>query len=224
MRSWRQERRIRLNQETFGRHNRRGRPQVIGILEREDTGERAVPTAFTCCPCEVRVTAKAMQNHRLGVTFIVKNPQDVVVGVAIVNHQRLTEPFGEPNMKPKGLLLDRTPGKFGSEEVHSRLADRAHLREFGELADLAPRSLKQCQSARLVDLWRLVGMQRNSGPDVVVFRRHLCCPSRTLNIAPDLDHLRHPNSRCCRQRLVDCGAPLGGTHVEVTVAVHDRRS
>ena len=68
-----------------------------------------------------------MHHPALGHTLAVEHLEHLVVGVAVVDDQRLVEPLGEVDVPAEGLDLRRPPVLAGAEVVEPGLPDRAHL-------------------------------------------------------------------------------------------------
>ena len=123
----REEGRVGLHEDPVARHDRRGGVQVAGVGERDGPGERHVPAMVGRDARHRRVPGEAVEHHDVGQSgsgrLVEQDPDHVVVGVAVVDHQCPPEPAGHVDVRPEGLLLDR-PGRrlawCGSSPARSR--------------------------------------------------------------------------------------------------------
>ena len=129
----------------------RGRASASGTARRSRPGagraaRRRAPPAAAAAFLKVTVPAKerwaprsrqARANaaspekqcitHRAGRALAVDDAQDLVVGVAVVDHERLVEPLGQVEVTAERLLLGGAALGAGAEEVEPGLPHRAHV-------------------------------------------------------------------------------------------------
>ena len=89
-----------------------------------------------------------MHHPALGRALRVDDAQHVVVGVAVVDDERLVEALGQVDVTPEALLLRRPAVLAGAEGVEPGLADGPHLVVgLRELLDLGERLVEAPASA-----------------------------------------------------------------------------
>ena len=117
-----------------------------------------------------------MHHPALGRALLVEDPQHVVVGVAVVDDQRLVEPLGDVDVAAEALLLRRPPlrRRCGRCRARSR-RPRAPCRGPAPAARSPPERL--VERRRLGQPRRLVGVQRDAGDERVVLGCGLRPPS-----------------------------------------------
>ena len=148
-----------------------------------------------------------------------QDPDDVVVGVPVVDLQGRAEFAGESDVPAEGLLLRRVAGLvLRPEVVEARLSHRAHAGVAGELRDLRERLL---ELAALGQAGRVVGVQRHGAEQAGLgLDRRDREPGRG-DVAAHLDRAGHAHGLRRVHRLVDVHPDQAVAEVEVRVVVHD---
>ena len=160
-----------------------------------------------------------MHHPPLRRALLVEHPQDVVVGVAVVDDQRLVEPLGQVDVRAERLVLRGPAVLAGAEVVEPGLAHRPHL----AWARPAARSRPARRRGPASQPRRLVGVQRDAGDERVVRRRGLDRPPRARQVAADLHDAGHARRRRPRRSPRRAGrSRVAVGDVEVAVVVHDR--
>lgn len=146
-------------------------------------------------------------------SFLVENPQDVGMGVAVVDDECAIQRLRKPDVIAEGLLLRGPAIGSGPEVVESGLPHGAHVRVGRELRDLGEVLLVLATQTRGV-----VRVQGDSSDDGREFTCGLDSPSRRLGVSPDLDDAGDAHGRRLRDGL-DGLDPLTSTDAVIKVAV-----
>ena len=138
--------------------------------------------------------------QRSGAPSLVDDLEHLVVGVAVVDHQRLVEPLGEVDVPPERLDLrgPARPRRCGSGRGRSP-PPPGPCRAPAPAPRSRPAPRRGCRPA--ASRGRLVGVQRDPGDQGVVGRRRLDRPPGARQVAADLhdpgdaDAPRRPRAR-----------------------------
>jgi glycosyltransferase involved in cell wall biosynthesis len=149
-----------------------GLTQFRCVLERHVAGETEVVAAPRAFGGMLAVPGEAVHHHDVGGAFIVEDPQHVLVGFPVVDHQRLAVRLGQRDMGAKRPFLRGTAGFVGAEEIHAGFADGRDPRTLSEFFDLG-----QC-GVQVRQPWGVVGVQRDRGLDAAVGVGQVCRPPR----------------------------------------------
>ena len=220
-----EERRIGLDKDTVRRRDTEGITQVLSVLEGYGAGERQVGPAVQALTREGGIAGEAVHDDSVRHALVIEHREDVVVRVAVVDHQRLVVPLRHADVLTERRVLGLTAGLSRPEVVKTRLANGTYVRRLRQRVDLGERLV---EVTLLGVLRRLVGVQRDGGDHRVVRLGGRDGPARTLEIAADLHDPGDADGCCPVERLVDRDqqSPLDtfGVRpmVEVTVVVDDR--
>ncbi len=158
-----------------------------------------------------------MEDHLLGCTFVVQDAQQVGVGLAVVDHQRLAEPFREIDVPAEALFLF---GRLGAPvelprpiEVEAGLPHRDAARVGGEFLDLG--------TGGVVEAVRAGGMDGDGSVDAVVPMRGPHGETCRLEIVGDGDDASDPHRGGTIDDRGRRRGVLGAARVEVRVGVDE---
>ena len=151
----RQERGVGLDQQQLVRDLAGGRPQGLGLRVGEVAGERAVPAPLGRLGGALGRRGEAVQDHRhpdrLGAQDLERVRERLAVGrrpaVADVDHERLRDPAGDPDVGLEGVPLV-VAGSVVAVEVEPRLADRGDPRVRAPAPRSAPPRRRRSRSTR----------------------------------------------------------------------------
>lgn len=165
------------------------------------------------------VAGEAVHDRPLWHPFVIENPQDVGVGVAVVDDERAIQLLREPDVIAERLLLRSPAIRSGPEVVESGLPHGPDVRVGSERGDLGEVLLVLATQTRSVV--RVQGDGRNNGRE---FTCRLDGPSRRLRVSPDLDDAGDADCRRLRDGLGGLD-PLTSPDavIEVAVIVDDRQ-
>ncbi|RRR99121.1 hypothetical protein EIW28_10240 [Glycomyces terrestris] len=220
------ERRVGLDQDQFGRRDRGGVAQVLGVLEGDVPGEAHEEPAPCALLRERGVAGEAVQHHAVGGAVGVEDRQDVLVRVPVVDDEGLAAALRDLDVGAEGALLRGPAGLVGAEVVEAGLAERGHARERGGRVDLGEGRVEVAQARGVV------GVQGGGGQDARVGGRERGGPARGRGVGADLDDARDPRGLGLVEAREDLGR-VGCGHgrllvgaervdeVEVGVAVGD---
>ena len=125
VRRGREVRGVGLDEDAVERDGGQRVAQAARVLEGEGAGEAEVVAAVDALASHGQVAREAVQDRVLGRALLLEDPQHVVVGVAVVDLQRLAETLGEVDVPAEAVLLDGDPLGTGAEVVEPGLADDA---------------------------------------------------------------------------------------------------
>ena len=161
---------------------------------------------------------KQWKTTRSGAPSSQEHAHDVVMGIPVVDDQRLAELLGQRDVAAERLLLRMPALRPGAEVVEAGLADRHHPLVRGQLADLGERVV---EGAGRGQPRCLVRMQRDGSHDLRVCvapprRRSVSSRRRTRPGRPVT-----PTAAACRSASLDGepGAVLVDVVRDVEVAV-----
>src|SRR5690606_22047784 len=199
---------------------REGGTQLAGVLEGDGAGEGEVVPALDARAGHLDVSAEAVQHRPVGRPLLLEDPEDVVMGVAVVDLQRLVQTLGEVDVPPECLLLDADPLRARAEVVQSGLAHDPDPGVRGQLGDLRIRARQLAPGLQPRHLGGMRGHATERGTVDLHGRDRV---ARTRQVAADLHDAVHPDGAGLAQRLGEVRTRLVTTaHVEVGVVVDDR--
>ena len=133
-----------------------------------------------------------MEDNSLRRTLIEEYRDDIVVRIAVMDHQGLIEFPRKVDVPTEGLVLDRlTLALGGTEVVQAGLTDRAHHRVPRQIVDASPGCFQSVSPLANTDASSVVGMQRHPHRHIRVFARKGNRPFGRFDVATDLHDLRH---------------------------------
>jgi hypothetical protein len=159
----------------------------------------------------------------LGRPLLRQDAEDVLVGIAVVDLQGLARALGQVDVPTEGILLCLNAFRSRAKVVQPRLANDPDPGVGGEPLDLG---LGRVELADGVKLGCLVRMECHATQQRGIPLDDLDGESRAREVAADLDHAGHADSR----RVVDDGldvrkvaAVSGDVEVGVVVDHRDRQ-
>ena len=113
-----------------------------------------------------------MKDDSLRRTLIEEYRDDIVVGIAVVDHQGFVEFPREVDVPAEGLVLNRLALALGGTEVvQTGLTDRAHDRVPSQRVEAGPGCFQGASPLANTDTSGVVGMQRHPHRHIRVFAR-----------------------------------------------------
>jgi hypothetical protein len=220
------ERRVGLDQDQLGRGDRGGVAQVLRVLERDVPGEAHEEPAPRALLRERRVPREAVEHDAVGRAVGVEDRQDVLVGVPVVDDERLAALLRDRDVRAERALLRGPAVLVGAEVVEPGLPEGRHARQRGERVDPGERGVEVVQARRVV------GVQGDGGQDAGVGGGEFGGPAGGGDVGADLHDPRDPGGLGLVESRADLGGVrrggrellLGPEHVdevEVGVAVGD---
>ena len=197
---------VGLDENTVTRHFAGGALQLCH--ERDETGERYVPTGVEARAQEILSSRKAMQHpvHPAGVAL--DGPGRIFVRLPGVHDNRQRDPLGEIEVRDKVVDLHRTR-RVVVEKIQPRLPDRYDariLRETLHFVDQSP--------GRIAGL---VGVEAGGRPDALFAVGDRDRLSRIFGIGGNGDHLPDALVPGTREHVVAVLVEPRGREVEMGV-------
>jgi hypothetical protein len=180
------ERRVGLDQDQLGRGDRGGVAQVLRVLERDVPGEAHEEPAPRALLRERRVPREAVEHDAVGRAVGVEDRQDVLVGVPVVDDERLAALLRDRDVRAERALLRGPAVLVGAEVVEPGLPEGRDARQRGERVDLGEGRV-EVGKARGV-----VGVQGDGGQDAGVGGGEFGGPAGGGDVGADLHDPRDP--------------------------------
>jgi hypothetical protein len=219
----RKKRRIRLDEKIRHRRGSQRNAQRGSVPEGHRASEGQEPTTRRAMPGHGSITGKTVKYDTFRYFGLIKDPEDVRMGVSVMDDQGEISASSYLDVTAKRLLLRTLTRRPGAEVIETGLTNTA---------DSGGGTCKSVDLAKCIiergfggQSWRLIRVKSNSGDDVGVALRRLDSPDRARYVTAHLDDAADTDLR----RLGQCSvgkqlvALLIVGDIHVTVGIGHRK-